>query len=200
MPTFLALVGMLISVLLIGIILLQRGRGGGLVGALSGLGGQSAFGTKAGDTFTRITIVLATVWVLLAGVHGQVLRARTDKFKGNDVRKAEAADQEFRSTKQDTGTSNAGAGTNTDSSDKSATEKADGQTEPGKNGDSTTQESESKAAPSSEPKAAPSSEPSSKHEGEKKSLPESNDDPAPKGEKGSESPKSQSLDPPTESR
>jgi preprotein translocase subunit SecG len=192
MPTFLALVGMLISVLLIGIILLQRGRGGGLVGALSGLGGQSAFGTKAGDTFTRITIVLATVWVLLAGVHGQVLRARTDKFKGNDVRKAEAADQGFRSTKQDTGTSNAGAGTNTDSSDKSATEKADGQTEPGKNGDSTTQESE--------PKAAPSSEPSSKHEGEKKSLPESNDDPAPKAEKGSESPKSQSLDPPTESR
>lgn len=32
MPTFLALVGIFISVLLIGIILLQRGRGGGLVG------------------------------------------------------------------------------------------------------------------------------------------------------------------------
>lgn len=83
MPTFLALLGMFISVLLIGIILLQRGRGGGLVGALSGLGGQSAFGTKAGDTFTRITIALAAVWVLLAGVHGQVLRARTEKFKND---------------------------------------------------------------------------------------------------------------------
>lgn len=82
MPTFLALVGMFISVMLIGIILLQRGRGGGLVGALSGLGGQSAFGTKAGDTFTRITIGIAAAWVLLAGVHGQVLRARTEKFKG----------------------------------------------------------------------------------------------------------------------
>ena len=81
MPTFLALLGMFISVLLIGIILLQRGRGGGLVGALSGLGGQSAFGTKAGDMFTRITIGIAAAWVLLAGIHGQVLRARTEKFK-----------------------------------------------------------------------------------------------------------------------
>lgn len=83
MPTFLALLGMFISVLLIGIILLQRGRGGGLVGALSGLGGQSAFGTKAGDTFTRITIGIAAAWVLLAGIHGQVLRARTEKFKND---------------------------------------------------------------------------------------------------------------------
>lgn len=85
MPTFLALVGIFISVLLIGIILLQRGRGGGLVGALSGLGGQSAFGTKAGDMFTRITIGIAAVWVLLAGIHGQVLRARTEKFKNETV-------------------------------------------------------------------------------------------------------------------
>lgn len=78
MATFLALVGMFISVVLIGIILLQRGRGGGLVGALSGLGGQSAFGTKAGDTFTRITIGIAAAWVILAGVHGQVLRSSID--------------------------------------------------------------------------------------------------------------------------
>lgn len=75
MATFLALLGMFISVVLIGIILLQRGRGGGLVGALSGLGGQSAFGTKAGDTFTRITIGIAAAWVVLAGIHGHVLRS-----------------------------------------------------------------------------------------------------------------------------
>ena len=88
MPTFLALLGMFVSILLIGIILLQRGRGGGLVGALSGLGGQSAFGTKAGDMFTRITIGIAAVWVLLAGIHGQVLRASKDKFK-NDTEATE---------------------------------------------------------------------------------------------------------------
>ncbi len=79
MDVFLTLAGMFVSVLLILVILLQRGRGGGLVGALSGLGGQSAFGTKAGDTFTRITIVIAAVWVVLAGISGQVLRSNTDK-------------------------------------------------------------------------------------------------------------------------
>ena len=42
--------------------LVQRGRGGGLTGALGGPGGQSAFGSKAGDTFTVITIVVASVW------------------------------------------------------------------------------------------------------------------------------------------
>jgi preprotein translocase subunit SecG len=51
---------------LILLILVQRGRGGGLTGALGGMGGQSAFGTKAGDVFTRITIIVAAVWILLS--------------------------------------------------------------------------------------------------------------------------------------
>jgi preprotein translocase subunit SecG len=53
------------ALFLILLVLVQRGRGGGLSGALGGMGGQSAFGTKAGDLFTRITIVVATVWILL---------------------------------------------------------------------------------------------------------------------------------------
>jgi preprotein translocase subunit SecG len=56
---------LLLSVFLILLVLVQRGRGGGLAGALGGMGGQSAFGTKAGDVFTRITIVVAAVWILL---------------------------------------------------------------------------------------------------------------------------------------
>ena len=63
----------IVSVLLMFIILLQRGRGGGLAGALGGMGGQSAFGTKAGDVFTKITIGMALVWVVLAGVTGMVM-------------------------------------------------------------------------------------------------------------------------------
>ncbi|MFM9196710.1 MAG: preprotein translocase subunit SecG, partial [Planctomycetia bacterium] len=39
----------LTSLFLILLVLVQRGRGGGLAGALGGMGGQSAFGTKAGD-------------------------------------------------------------------------------------------------------------------------------------------------------
>ena len=51
-----------ISVFMILLIMIQRGKGGGLAGALGGMGGQSAFGTKAGDTFTKITILTALIW------------------------------------------------------------------------------------------------------------------------------------------
>lgn len=63
------------------IILLQRGRGGGLAGAFGGAGGQSAFGTKAGDVFTWITVVTATVWVLLAGIGGCAMRSAATSFE-----------------------------------------------------------------------------------------------------------------------
>jgi preprotein translocase subunit SecG len=58
----------LLSVFLILLVLVQRGRGGGLAGALGGMGGQSAFGTRAGDTFTWITYGAAMLWILLAAV------------------------------------------------------------------------------------------------------------------------------------
>ncbi len=51
---------------LIGVILIQRGKGGGLAGAFGGAGGSSAFGTKAGDVFTRITAVTALIWIALS--------------------------------------------------------------------------------------------------------------------------------------
>jgi preprotein translocase subunit SecG len=50
---------------LILLVMIQRGKGGGLAGALGGMGGQSAFGTKAGDLFTKITIGVAGFWILL---------------------------------------------------------------------------------------------------------------------------------------
>lgn len=71
---------LLVSMFLVLIILLQRGRGGGLAGAFGGLGGQSAFGTKAGDVFTWLTVATATVWVLLAGVGGCVMRHADDTY------------------------------------------------------------------------------------------------------------------------
>lgn len=56
----------LTSVFLICLVLIQRGKGGGLAGAFGGVGGSSAFGTKAGDVFTRVTIYVASFWFLLA--------------------------------------------------------------------------------------------------------------------------------------
>lgn len=68
----------LLGVFLMIVILLQRGRGGGLAGAFGGLGGQSAFGTKAGDVFTKITVVIAVLWVVVSGGSGFFLRAAAD--------------------------------------------------------------------------------------------------------------------------
>ena len=53
------------AIFLILLVLVQRGRGGGLAGAFGGAGGQSAFGAKAGDTFTKVTIYASTFWILL---------------------------------------------------------------------------------------------------------------------------------------
>ncbi len=54
------------GIFLILLVLIQRGRGGGLIGALGGAGGSSPFGSRAGDMFTRITLIVALVWILLA--------------------------------------------------------------------------------------------------------------------------------------
>ena len=64
------------SLFLVMLVLVQRGRGGGLTGALGGAGGQSAFGTKAGDLFTRITVAVAAVWIFLCAAAVFFLRDR----------------------------------------------------------------------------------------------------------------------------
>ena len=68
------------AVFLMLIVLVQRGRGGGLAGAFGGAGGQSAFGTKAGDLFTRITIGVATFWIILCLVALKLLGTPASRF------------------------------------------------------------------------------------------------------------------------
>ena len=55
----------IMCVFLICLVLIQRGKGGGLAGALGGAGGSSAFGTKAGDVFTRVTMITAGIWIAM---------------------------------------------------------------------------------------------------------------------------------------
>jgi preprotein translocase subunit SecG len=73
----------LTSLFLILLVLIQRGRGGGLAGALGGAGGQSAFGTKAGDVFTRITVGVAAFWIGLCILALNVLGQRQSLFSGS---------------------------------------------------------------------------------------------------------------------
>src|SRR5262249_31177775 len=55
----------LTGVIIILWILIKRGKGGGMAGAFGAAGGSSAFGSRAGDQFTRITLITALIWVLL---------------------------------------------------------------------------------------------------------------------------------------
>jgi preprotein translocase subunit SecG len=71
------------SLFLILLVLIQRGRGGGLAGALGGMGGQSAFGAKAGDVFTKITIGVAGFWILLCIVSVNVLGRQQSLLSGD---------------------------------------------------------------------------------------------------------------------
>ena len=65
MEYFLGTLFIIICILLIIVVLLQKGRGGGL-GAAFGGAGSSAFGTKTGDVFTWVTIVLTGLFLVLA--------------------------------------------------------------------------------------------------------------------------------------
>ncbi len=87
-----SIVFLFVGLLLIFVILLQRGRGGGLAGAFGGAGGQSAFGTKAGDVFTRITIGIAIVWVMMAVLTSYAMTYESGKTRFNNPNAAETKD------------------------------------------------------------------------------------------------------------
>ncbi len=76
------------SVFLILLVLVQRGRGGGLAGAFGGAGGQSAFGTKAGDVFTRVTIVVAAIWIVLCAASVKLLGSNDQVLNAGASRRA----------------------------------------------------------------------------------------------------------------
>jgi len=65
----------LCCVILVLIILIQKGRGGGLSGAFGGAGGTSSIlGSKTGDFLTWVTIILVGLFLLLAVVMGRFYR------------------------------------------------------------------------------------------------------------------------------
>jgi preprotein translocase subunit SecG len=65
---------LLSGVFLILLVLIQRGKGGGLAGAFGGAGGSSPFGSRAGDQFTRLTIYVAGFWLLLTLIQVRVIQ------------------------------------------------------------------------------------------------------------------------------
>jgi preprotein translocase subunit SecG len=74
LPPTLNILIIILGVFMILLVLIQRGKGGGLAGAFGGVGGSSAFGSRAGDTFTRVTIIAAAVWVLLIMIMAKAIQ------------------------------------------------------------------------------------------------------------------------------
>ncbi|SIO64963.1 preprotein translocase subunit SecG [Singulisphaera sp. GP187] len=74
----------LASFFLICLVLIQRGKGGGLAGAFGGMGGSSAFGTKAGDVFTKVTMSVAAFWIVLCMLMVIISNRGGDSAWGND--------------------------------------------------------------------------------------------------------------------
>jgi preprotein translocase subunit SecG len=152
MATFFSLILFILTILLIGIIMLQRGRGGGLAGALGGMGGQSAFGTRAGDVFTRITAYMALVWVALACLTGWLMRGESERFRNRpDEPGAAVAPSGDDKSKADSRSDEPANGDK--SSEAAAEKKSESVKEPGNDGQSADEaaapatKSESKTAP-----------------------------------------------------
>ena len=68
-----------VCLFLILLVLIQKGRGGGLSSAFGGAGGNTAFGSKTGDVLTWATSVVFGIFLLLA----VVLNLLSDRMQRN---------------------------------------------------------------------------------------------------------------------
>jgi len=75
-----AVLFVLVSIILILVILLQKGRGGGLTAAFGGGMGGGLLGSKTGDFLTWVTIVLVGVFLTLAVLMGRFYKPSYGDF------------------------------------------------------------------------------------------------------------------------
>jgi len=116
------------SVILVLLILLQKGKGGGLGAAFGGGMGGSLLGSKTGDFLTWVTIVLVGLFLVLAVVMGKFYRPTISSYGVETVN----------SQSQSTGTEMPSGGTGTSGPAKSGdTSKTDEQVPPPETGGST---------------------------------------------------------------
>src|SRR4051812_3558394 len=80
----------IVCVFLILLILIQKGRGGGLASAFGGAGGNTAFGSKTGDVLTWATSIVFGVFIVLAVVLNLVANYEHDRTKPANVAKGAA--------------------------------------------------------------------------------------------------------------
>jgi preprotein translocase subunit SecG len=69
----------LAALILVLIVLIQKGKGGGLSSAFGGIG-SSLLGTKTGDFLTWVTISIVAVWLLLSIVAVKWFKPRASEY------------------------------------------------------------------------------------------------------------------------
>ena len=82
MYTFLIVLFVLVCILMSFVILIQSSKGGGLAGTFGGTGdqmGQVFGGRGAGDFLTKLTTILATVFMLVALLLGMMTRGEVSE-------------------------------------------------------------------------------------------------------------------------
>ena len=89
MYTFLVVLFVLLSFLMVVVILLQSGKGQGLAGSIGGgMAGQSMFGGRgAGDFLSKTTAYLATAYFLLAIIIGIYYKNTTEDIQKSLMQK-----------------------------------------------------------------------------------------------------------------
>ncbi|MHB0947016.1 MAG: preprotein translocase subunit SecG [Sedimentisphaerales bacterium] len=73
----------LAALILVLIVLIQKGKGGGLSAAFGGIG-SSLLGTKTGDFLTWVTISIVGVWLLLSVVAAKWFKPTASEFLRNE--------------------------------------------------------------------------------------------------------------------
>jgi preprotein translocase subunit SecG len=110
-----AVLFILCSVSLILIILIQKGRGGGLSGAFGGGMASGLLGSKTGDFLTWVTIVLVAVFLSLAVLMAKFYRPTVTEYGATEpVRQQQPVDVESPAELDEAASEDANAGADVD--------------------------------------------------------------------------------------
>jgi preprotein translocase subunit SecG len=78
------------AIALVLVVLVQKGKGGGLSSAFGGGAGGGLLGTKTGDFLTWFTIALAGMFIILAIALAKWYRPSVSEFEASQVQSAPA--------------------------------------------------------------------------------------------------------------
>jgi preprotein translocase subunit SecG len=93
-----AVVFVICSIVLILVVLIQKGRGGGLSGAFAGGAASGLLGSKTGDFLTWVTIIVVSIFLGLAIIMAKFYRPSIIYSSGQDVTTRQPTDQKAPST------------------------------------------------------------------------------------------------------